>query len=56
MVAGRRDGASGRFLTLADVSVPTQMADLFPLGLTEADFRMDISSTELRQRAAAVKG
>ncbi|PNW82224.1 hypothetical protein CHLRE_06g278116v5 [Chlamydomonas reinhardtii] len=56
VVAGRRDGASGRFLTLADVSVPTQMADLFPLGLTEADFRMDISSTELRQRAAAVKG
>ncbi|KAG2439524.1 hypothetical protein HXX76_004877 [Chlamydomonas incerta] len=55
VVAGRRDGASGRFLTLSDVAVPAQMADLFPLGLSEAAFRVDLSSTELRQRAAAAQ-
>ena len=39
------DGASGRFLTLRDVDVPSEFVDMFEdLG----DWRMDVSSTALR--------
>ncbi|KAG2501910.1 hypothetical protein HYH03_000408 [Edaphochlamys debaryana] len=52
VVAGRKDAASGSFLSLADVDMPPELADLFPpsLALSEESFRLDISSTELRQR------
>ncbi len=52
VVAGRKDPGTSRFLTLADVDMPPELADLFPaqLALQEDDFRADISSTELRQR------
>lgn len=52
VVAGRKDPRTSRFLTLADVDMPPELADLFPvqLALQEGDFRADISSTELRQR------
>ncbi len=49
LVAGRRDGESGRFLTLADASVPEQLQDLFA-EIPESAFRMDVSSTEIRAR------
>lgn len=47
LVAGRLE--NGRFHTLDDLPVPAGFEDLFE-GLSEADFRMDLSSTELRQR------
>ena len=49
IVAGRADG--GEFRTLADVAVPAGFAPMFS-GIDEADFRRDISSTELRERGA----
>ncbi len=48
LVAGR--SVEGRFYTLDDVSVPPAYQDLF-LALPASDFRVDLSSTELRQRA-----
>ena len=45
LVAGRADGDA--FRTLADVAVPEGFAPMFS-GLTEGEFRRDISSTELR--------
>ena len=50
LVAGRLCG--NRFLTLADVAMPGQHADLFE-EVPEAEFRVDLSSTELRNSAAA---
>jgi hypothetical protein len=47
LIAGRVTG--GQFLTLDDLPIPEGFEDLFE-GLTERDFRMDLSSTELRQR------
>lgn len=51
LVAGRQDAQSGKFLTLADLAVPEvlQRGNLFrPVPADE--FRVDISSTELRKR------
>ena len=45
LVAGRAD--EDRFRTLADVAVPTEFRDLFE-AIPEDDFRVDISSTQLR--------
>ncbi len=45
LVAGRSDG--GEFRTLADVDVPAGFAPMFE-EIREAEFRRDISSTELR--------
>ncbi len=47
LVAGRRQG--GRFVTLDSLPIPAGYRDLFS-GLAEAEFRVDISSTELRRR------
>ena len=47
LVAGRADGDA--FRTLADVAVPDGFAPMFA-GLTEREFRRDVSSTELRER------
>lgn len=49
LVAGRLDGS--RFATLDDLPVPPAYRDLF-VAIPEALFRADISSTELRARAA----
>ena len=49
IVAGRAD--DGEFRTLADVAVPAGFAPMFS-AITEADFRRDISSTELRYNSA----
>lgn len=46
LVAGRQ--VNDQFETLSDLHVPAAIADLFD-GLTEAEFRDDISSTELRR-------
>ncbi len=47
LVAGRADGDA--FRTLADVAVPDGFAPMFA-GLTEGEFRRDVSSTDLRER------
>lgn len=47
-VGGRVD-AAGRFLDVGGVAVPAGYRDLFQ-GLGEREFRVDVSSTELRQR------
>jgi hypothetical protein len=47
-VGGRMD-AAGRFLDVGGVAVPAGYRDLFQ-GLGEREFRVDVSSTELRQR------
>lgn len=49
MVAGRLDPETGQFLTMADVAVPARLQDLFEQ-IPEAEFRVDVSSTALRQR------
>lgn len=49
--AGRLDSATGQFKGLADIDVPPQLADMFA-EVPEGEFRVDISSTELRKRAA----
>jgi hypothetical protein len=46
LVAGRRDG--DRFRTLSDVALPSSLRDLFEQ-IPEAEFRRDLSSTELRK-------
>jgi hypothetical protein len=48
LVAGRVD-LTGKFLTLAEVPAPGAHRDLF-VPIPEADFRLDLSSTDLRQR------
>lgn len=49
-VAGRFDSAAGRFLTLADINVPECLASMHLfVGLSEDEFRMDVSSTEIRR-------
>jgi hypothetical protein len=47
LVAGRVDG--GRFRTLADIELPDEAEHLFE-AIPAERFRMDISSTELRER------
>jgi hypothetical protein len=49
LVAGRTE--QGAFCTLDDVALPREYAGLF-LGLSEADFRVDVSSTALREQGA----
>lgn len=51
LVGGRKEDGSGAFRALSDVAVPTALADLFS-GIPESDFRVDISSTEIRARMA----
>jgi hypothetical protein len=50
LVAGRTDG-TGRFLTVADLSIPAGHGDLFR-AIAGTEFRLDLSSTQLRERAA----
>jgi hypothetical protein len=45
VVAGRV--SESKFLTLADVDMPASLRDLF-LPVTEAEFRVDVSSTSIR--------
>lgn len=45
LVAGRE--TAGKFMTLDDIHLPQGVADLF-VGLSEEEFRLDISSTEIR--------
>ncbi len=47
-VGGRVD-AAGRFVDVGGVAIPTGYRDMFA-GLAEREFRVDVSSTELRQR------
>jgi hypothetical protein len=49
VVAGRVD-AAGRFVGVDEICVPEPHRDLFT-GLSEQDFRIDLSSTQLRERA-----
>ncbi len=49
LVAARLDPSSGRVLTLADCAVPGGFERLFE-AIPAADFRMDLSSTELREK------
>ena len=48
LVAGRAD-SSGRLLTVADIAIPPAHRDLFS-AIPEDEFRVDLSSTELRQQ------
>lgn len=48
LVAGRID-STGRFRTLADVAIPAAFVGLFA-EIPESDFRVDLSSTEVRAR------
>ena len=54
-VGGRRDNLSGEFITMTDLlkkqtsSLPPSVTNIFT-GLSETDFRVDLSSTELRQQ------
>jgi hypothetical protein len=48
LVGGRID-ASGRFVEVGAITVPAGYRDLFT-GLSEREFRVDVSSTELRGR------
>ena len=49
LVAARLDPSSGRMLTLAHCAVPRGFERLFE-AIPESDFRMDLSSTELREK------
>jgi hypothetical protein len=49
LVAGRTE--QGAFRTLDDMALPPDQAGLFA-GLSEADFRVDVSSTTLREQGA----
>eukprot|EP01025_Chloroclados_australasicus_P047740 TRINITY_DN5384_c1_g3_i1.p1 TRINITY_DN5384_c1_g3~~TRINITY_DN5384_c1_g3_i1.p1 ORF type:complete len:459 (+),score=22.69 TRINITY_DN5384_c1_g3_i1:80-1456(+) len=48
VVVGRKD-KDGSFKTLRDVNVPSELEGLFE-GISEDDFRIDISSTQLREK------
>ena len=50
LVAGRVD-ATGRYVALDDIPMPDEYRDLFRANSGNRDFRMDISSTLLRQRS-----
>ena len=52
LVAARSD-AAGRLQTLEDLAVPQEWRPLFD-GIDPREFRMDISSTQLRSRASAI--
>ena len=52
LVAARLDPSSGRMLTLADCAVPRGFERLFE-AIPQSDFRMDLSSTELREKMRA---
>jgi hypothetical protein len=52
LVAARTD-PTGRLQTLEDLAVPQEWRPLFD-GIDPREFRMDISSTQLRSRASAV--
>jgi hypothetical protein len=47
LVAGRK--VEGKFLTLADLALPSAVTDLFN-GLSEDEFRLDLSSSEIRNQ------
>lgn len=47
LVAGRK--VEGKFLTLANLALPPAVTDLFN-GLTEDEFRLDLSSSEIRSQ------
>jgi hypothetical protein len=49
LVVGRHDVKCGRFLSLDDVAVPPELRSLFDT-IPECDFRLDVSSTEVRSR------
>jgi nicotinamide mononucleotide (NMN) deamidase PncC len=49
LVAGRID-AQGQFVGLESAGIPAEFADLFA-GIAAADFRLDVSSTQLRKVA-----
>jgi hypothetical protein len=51
LVAGRLD-AGGRFLGVEDLAPPDAFRDLFH-GIAEEQFRLDLSSTQLRQQTTA---
>ena len=51
-VGGRMDGA-GRFIDVGGVAIPDGYRDMFQ-GLGEPEFRVDVSSTELRNRQSFV--
>jgi Cytidylyltransferase-like len=51
-VGGRVDGA-GRFVDMEGVAIPASYRDLFQ-GLDEREFRVDVTSTELRQQQNVV--
>ena len=53
LVAARLDPSGGRVRTLADCAVPRGFERLFE-SIPVADFRMDLSSTELRERRRAL--
>jgi hypothetical protein len=53
LVAGRVEDRT--FRTLADITIPEEFRTMF-CGLTERQFRADISSTELRAKAKAREG
>ena len=53
LVAARLDPSGGRVRTLADCAVPRGFERLFE-AIPLADFRMDLSSTELRERRRAL--
>lgn len=50
IVAGRLDKASGQYLTLSDIDIPESIARQTRFfSLSSDEFRMDISSTEIRE-------
>jgi nicotinamide mononucleotide (NMN) deamidase PncC len=49
LVVGRYDAESGRFQTLDDLPIPPSLRDLFD-AVPESEFRLDVSSTEVRAR------
>ena len=55
LVAARLDRASGRVMSLADCATPRGFERIFE-AIPIADFRMDVSSTELRERGASAAG
>lgn len=52
VVAGRVDRSTGKYYTLSDVTIPDSLANYTRfLPLSPDEFRADISSTEIRERA-----
>jgi hypothetical protein len=46
---------TGRFVTLADLALPPTQADLFRM-IPDTEFRLDLSSTQLREKGATGSG